>query len=283
MRSFGIVSPQFWTGRTGKEIQAAGAEAIILATYLMTSPHSHMCGVYYLSKQYVSIDTGRPIKAIEKAFHQLATLPSGAFAYYDQENNYVWVPEMLAWQVGELKPQDSRIRGIIKWYESLPSIPFVAAFFDRYSNELPGLTKREITKKNRPVVRGVEGAVADANAPTYPSPVLSPVLSLEGGAGETKPHGEFGHVKLTESQHDKLKAKLNGKTDDYIARFDNWVQQAPDAKANGVKRRDRDAYSSILAWHAKDVAEGRVEARASPDEIHAKAEAHRLKIFGKGK
>lgn len=191
MRSFGIVSPQFWTGQTGKEIQACGCEPIVLAVYLMTSPHSHMCGLYYVPKEYIVLDTGRPLRAIEKAFLQLRTLPSGAFSFYDDKSRYVWVPEMLKWQVGELKPKDGRIQGIINWYKALPSIPFVHAFFDRYSREIPGLPKRGIPALSWGPEGGVEGApMAPKSCPDpdpAPLPDPDPVLDLEGGSGETKP------------------------------------------------------------------------------------------------
>src|SRR5688572_23727616 len=100
MRSFGIVSPQFWTGRTGKEIQRASKDAVILAAYLMTSPHSHMCGLYYVSKQYIMYDTSLTLREVTKALAVLAALPSGAFALYDEDSNYIWVPSMMYWQVG---------------------------------------------------------------------------------------------------------------------------------------------------------------------------------------
>lgn len=66
-------------------------------------------------------------------------------------------------------------------------------------------------------------------------------------------HGEFGYARMTAKQHENLKAKLNGKTEAYISRFDNWVAQAPDAKdKTGIRRRDRHAYPTILNWFSRD-------------------------------
>lgn len=92
--------------------------------------------------------------------------------------------------------------------------------------------------------------------------------------------GEFGWVRLTSEQHQNLKIQLNGRTDDYIARFDGWVQEAPEAKAHGVRRKDRDAYASILNWHRKDVAEGKHgKHHESEGERIAKAAANAAKRF----
>jgi hypothetical protein len=71
--------------------------------------------------------------------------------------------------------------------------------------------------------------------------------------------GEFGMARMTQDQHAKLLAKLNGSLETYIASFDRWVHEAPNAKAGGSKRRDRHAYESILAWYDRDVKEGKVK------------------------
>ncbi|MCJ2205071.1 hypothetical protein K9T61_05110 [Escherichia coli] len=44
MRDYAKVSPRFWLGETGRELRKAGAEAQVVAFYLMTSPHANMLG-----------------------------------------------------------------------------------------------------------------------------------------------------------------------------------------------------------------------------------------------
>lgn len=70
------------------------------------------------------------------------------------------------------------------------------------------------------------------------------------------PHGEFGHALFSDAEYIKLQDKLGDQLSDYIERFDLWVEEAPDAKASGAKRRSRNAYASILAWHRRDVQGG---------------------------
>lgn len=79
--------------------------------------------------------------------------------------------------------------------------------------------------------------------------------------------GEFGRAKLTVEQHAKLTAKLNGNLDAYIERFDRWVNEAPRAKANGVRREERHAYESILAWFDRDVKEGKVKPKSQTPSL----------------
>lgn len=64
--------------------------------------------------------------------------------------------------------------------------------------------------------------------------------------------GEYGHVFLSENEYAKLNAKMNGKLVFYIERFDNFVQEAPEASSSGVKRKNRNAYFTIDNWFRMD-------------------------------
>lgn len=96
------------------------------------------------------------------------------------------------------------------------------------------------------------------------------------GIGETKSadaallvsYGEFKRAQMTLEQHAKLLAEMDGSLDSYICDFDRWVNEAPDAKHNGVRRRDRHAYESISAWYRRDVKEGKVK---KPKTLERKA------------
>lgn len=97
----------------------------------------------------------------------------------------------------------------------------------------------------------------------FPSPSLLKKNTGEHGAsaplsGLLK-FGEFGRAQMTSEQHAKLLAEMDGSLDSYIYDFDHWVNEAPDAKHNGVRRRDRHAYESISAWYRRDLKEGKVK------------------------
>ena len=94
-------------------------------------------------------------------------------------------------------------------------------------------------------------------------------------------YGEFGKARLSASEFEKLKAKLNGNFDDYVNRFDRWVAEAPNAKANGVMRKNRNAYLSISNWFDRDVKEGKISVQSLMTEEQriaaAKAEVERIR------
>ena len=58
MRDYGIVSPRFWIGETGKKLRGNPNEQV-LALYLMTSPHANMIGVFHCPILYMAHETGQ--------------------------------------------------------------------------------------------------------------------------------------------------------------------------------------------------------------------------------
>jgi len=133
MRDYAKVSPSFWTGETGKKIRALDScECQLIALYLMTSPHSNMLGLYYIPLPLIAHETGRPIEGVSKA---LRSLNQVGFSTYDQESEWVWVPEMAKYQIGEsLKAGDKKVKGIAKKYHALPKNPFLYEFYQRYKD-----------------------------------------------------------------------------------------------------------------------------------------------------
>ncbi len=74
--------------------------------------------------------------------------------------------------------------------------------------------------------------------------------------------GEFGNVRLTEEEHAKLLARLNGQCQAYIDRLDRWGAEQPRKFA-----QRKSHYATLLNWYDRDVKEGRApQARAKPAE-----------------
>lgn len=152
MRPYAQVSPLFWTGRTGKKLRKI-PDAQRLALYLMTSPHSHQTGLYYLPMMYLCNETGLPEKGACKA---LLWLSGEGFAKYDEASEWVWVCEMASWQIGSsLSVGDKRCKGVQQYLETLPELSFIDAFVSRYAPDF------HIT---RPEIRALQGATEGASS-----------------------------------------------------------------------------------------------------------------------
>ncbi|EPP6532179.1 DNA-binding protein, partial [Escherichia coli] len=154
MRDYAKVSPRFWLGETGRELRKAGAEAQVVAFYLMTSPHANMLGLYYLPVLYLAHETGLGPEGASKGLKRAV---EAGFCSYDHDAEMVWVHEMAAWQVGEtLKPGDNRCAGVRNEYASLPENAFLSAFYDRYKTDFH-LDVRRNNRRNS--ARGFEEAL----------------------------------------------------------------------------------------------------------------------------
>ena len=71
-----------------------------------------------------------------------------------------------------------------------------------------------------------------------------------------KPYGEFGRVHLSEAQYANLQATCGSCADELIAELDGWIEEAPEAKVNGVKRKDRNALATMKNWFRRKLAKG---------------------------
>lgn len=165
MRDYGKVSPQFWTGKTGKSLRGH-AEAQIVALYLMTSPHSTMIGVFHLPKLYLAHETGLGMEAVEAG---LARCIAAGFCAYDEDTETVFVVEMAAHQVGEtLKPNDLRAKGLHRQYAAIAGTVLGDAFHARYGDAFDLPSKPLASPLQAPSDEG-KGAIK----PHSPAPVAS--------------------------------------------------------------------------------------------------------------
>ena len=143
MRDYGKVAPQFWTGETGKKIRAAGSRAQVIACYLLTCPSSTMLGLYYLPLPTLCHEVGCSLQEAQKA---LRSLSQADFAFYDESSEFVWIPNMARFQIGDfLKPGDKRITGISNALQKLKTSPFFNNFLQLYREDfhLDGLSPTE--------------------------------------------------------------------------------------------------------------------------------------------
>jgi len=131
VRDYSKVGPQFWIGKTGKKLRAAGAAAQLVGLYLMTSPHANMTGLYYVSRESIAHETGLGLEGASKG---LQSCIDAEFCSYDPESEMVWVHEMAFYQIAEkLSANDKRSAGVQNEYDALPDNPFLGKFFEKYA------------------------------------------------------------------------------------------------------------------------------------------------------
>ncbi len=147
MRDYAKVSPHFWTGSTGKQLRKC-PESVVVSMYLMTCPHANMLGLYYMPLLYVAHETGLGIEGASKGLQWAC---EAGFCSYDESTEMVWVHEMARFQIAEkLKDTDKRSIGVQNEYNSLPSNPYLASFYDKYHQSFCMTVKRGFSS-NKPV------------------------------------------------------------------------------------------------------------------------------------
>ena len=169
MRDYAKVAPQFWTGRTGKALKVAGPESVIVAMYLMTSPHANMIGLYHCPVAYIAIDTGLSLEGASKG---LASCIEADFCQYDDSIEYVFVVEFAKYQLGdELDPKDKRCQGVANELAKVPKCLLHNSFRAHYAVPYhlplpkPHASPLKAPPKPRAGARAGEGIEAKASHP----------------------------------------------------------------------------------------------------------------------
>lgn len=130
MREYAKISPKCWINEMGRKLKTLGLEAQLISFYLQTNPHANMIGVYYLPMHLIAHETGL---GHEVVLNTMCALSEVGFCSYDSQAEYVWVHEMASDQItGQLKPNDNRIKAVNTAFESLPSLSFGDALYERY-------------------------------------------------------------------------------------------------------------------------------------------------------
>ena len=132
MRDYAKVSPQFWTGETGRALKAHSPEALIVAMYLMTCPSANMIGLYYLPILYIGHETGLGVEGARKG---LQGASEAGFCTYDEASEHVFVHAMVRFQVGDqLSPKDNRCKGVANELERAPKGALRRRFLEMYAS-----------------------------------------------------------------------------------------------------------------------------------------------------
>jgi len=130
MRKYTKISSQYWTGETGRSLRSLGPEAQLMGLYLLTNLHANSLGIYYLPITYIAHDISLPMEEVSPLIQQLSEI---GFCTYDHESEYIWVHEMAAFQIGEIKSEkDNRVKGVQHILDQLPHLSLLNEFHRRY-------------------------------------------------------------------------------------------------------------------------------------------------------
>lgn len=130
-RDYGRVITTFWNH---PKIRKCSDRGKLLATYLMTGPHSNSIGAYLLPDAYVSDDLGWTPEAVSKAFAELFAI---GFAQRFSDGRHVVVCDFLDWNPIE-NPNVGK--GALKQVDQLPDDLAIEHIFNglqQYAQHFP--------------------------------------------------------------------------------------------------------------------------------------------------
>ena len=88
------ICTQLWTD---KKIQRLTVQGKLLFVYLITNPHTHLSGIYYLPKELILKETGLTNTLCDTLFHTISS-EAWNLAHYDRESSTVFVVNMFRYQ-----------------------------------------------------------------------------------------------------------------------------------------------------------------------------------------
>jgi hypothetical protein len=130
VKHYATVKPTLWTGETGVALRAAGADAQLIAAYLITCPGANSIGIFTVPQVVMVKHLNLSIARLRKG---LAMVIETGFCKYSEAYQQVWIPEMSKHQFGEpLDINDKRVKGIHRLLKHVSESPFFGDFVRRY-------------------------------------------------------------------------------------------------------------------------------------------------------
>lgn len=146
------IDAAFWTD---PKLAKLTLQAKHLAIYLVTNPHTHMGGIYYLPWAFISVETTLSHNPLRRGFEVLSGVE---FAKYDAETQVVWVKNMLRYQCHGT----NAIKGVATHLNSLHNSFLIKGFLKQYPEVKKYLTKPYRTP-SEPPPEGVPSRARDSD------------------------------------------------------------------------------------------------------------------------
>jgi hypothetical protein len=118
------IDASFWTDPKVRRLNATCKLAFL---YLITNPHSHVGGIYYLPTVTATTETGLPRREWDRVCH---TLSGAGLARFDEETEVVWVVNMLGYQARGEKAD----RAAANQLATLHNSKLIAEFLSKYAH-----------------------------------------------------------------------------------------------------------------------------------------------------
>lgn len=143
------IAETYWTD---PKIRRLSPEGKLLFLYLLSNPHRHYSGIYYLPTGLIPIETGLKGDTVKK---ELSALTDSKILLYDAETETIFIRKMFRYQAGwgdGLRLTDKQKIGAVNHLKSLHQTCLIDNFLKEYSNlnlkfETPSKPHRNPTRR----------------------------------------------------------------------------------------------------------------------------------------
>jgi hypothetical protein len=166
---------------TDLKIRALEPLQTLLFVYLITNPHTHVSGIYYLPHPILLEETHLTDKASRYGIDTLSRL---GLAHYDWERRVMWVVNMFEYQGQGPKNEQAAATHLRTLHDS----PLCERFLLRY----PGVSQyQDVTTRPSEIRYPIDGVSSlEKSCPSVPVPSSDAVSSLHSEGKESE-KGEF--------------------------------------------------------------------------------------------
>jgi hypothetical protein len=132
LMSYRIIEESLWTD---PEVRALSPGDKFLFLYLITNPHTHYSGIYYLPFPTIEFETGLSKKAISMG---LESLRHGMMIHIEEEKSLVFVKNMFKHQMKHGN-KVNMVKGLGAHFKLLHNSRLINEFLDIYKESIDGM------------------------------------------------------------------------------------------------------------------------------------------------
>lgn len=125
--AYKTIQETFWTD---PDIMGLSYKGKLLILYLITSPHCHYSGMYYLPEAFIHIETSLPVKEVKVGLQDLI---KKGFIQYDEHRSVVWIIKMARYQIQGGASNAKMMAGVMSHFETLHKTPLINEFSKYYA------------------------------------------------------------------------------------------------------------------------------------------------------
>lgn len=148
------ISTELWTDPA---IDGLAKEGKLLFVYLITNPHTHLSGIYYLRKETITQETKMPDRVLDTLFDTLSGLGK---AHYDTATRTVFVTEMFKYQGRGEKNERAAASQLATLHDS----SLIRLFLERYPSVKDYCDDTLLDRVSRPRKRCPPVSVPDSSS-----------------------------------------------------------------------------------------------------------------------